>query len=54
LSLPQEGTDDPERRRRARVPTDIPFQTKPPIALVLLDQARAWGVPHRCVGAEAD
>jgi hypothetical protein len=32
----------------------VPFQTKPEIALVLLDQARAWGVPPRCVVADAD
>ena len=30
------------------------FQTTPEIALALLDQARAWGVPHRCVVADAD
>ncbi len=54
LSLPQEWTEDPERCRKARVPADMTFQTKPQIALELLDQARAWGVPHRCVVAEAD
>ncbi len=54
LSLPQEWTDAPERLRQARVPAAVTFQTAPQIALALLDQARAWGVPHRGGGAEAD
>jgi SRSO17 transposase len=29
-------------------------QTKPEVALTLIAQARAWGVPHRCVVADAD
>jgi SRSO17 transposase len=54
LYLPQTGADDPERRQHARVPAEIPLQTKPEIALARLDQARAWGVPPRGVVADAD
>src|SRR5437879_719130 len=46
LYLPQEWTDDPARLRKAKVPKDITFQTKPQIALDLLDQADLMGVPY--------
>jgi SRSO17 transposase len=54
LYLPKTWAYNAERRQQARVPEEIGFSTKPEIALALLDQARAWGVPYHGVVADAD
>ena len=54
LYLPQEWVQEAVRRGQAHVPPEMGFRTKPQIALELLDQANAWGLPHEVVSADAD
>jgi SRSO17 transposase len=45
LYLPVEWCDDAARRRRAKVPDDVVFQTKAQLAAGLVATARSWDVP---------
>ena len=53
LYLPESWAKDMERRRRAGVPDDMQFKTKPQIALGQLRQAIADNVPQGVVLADA-
>jgi len=53
LYLPREWTDDQQRMREAGVGEDVEFQTKPEIALALLDEANEIGIPHEAVVTDA-
>ncbi len=49
LYLPKEWAEDAERRKKARVPEEIEFKTKPQIALDQIRAACAAGVPRGVV-----
>src|SRR5260221_871074 len=51
LYLPQEGADDPARCQAAGIPQTVAFATKPELAQVQLERARAAGVPAAWVTA---
>ncbi|MFQ5885262.1 MAG: IS701 family transposase [Thermoplasmata archaeon] len=47
LYIPEEWFEDEQRCEEARIPDDVEFQTKPEIALDLMERAREAHVPHR-------
>jgi SRSO17 transposase len=53
LYLPQAWADDAERRKKAKIPDEVVFQTKPRIALDQLRAAHAQGVTPGVVLADA-
>ena len=53
LYLPELWANDKERRRKAGVPSEVQFQTKPEIALAQIRRARERGIPEGIVLADA-
>jgi SRSO17 transposase len=45
LYLPEEWCSDLERRRKAKIPEQIVFQTKPQLASALVERASGWELP---------
>jgi SRSO17 transposase len=52
LYLPEEWTAEPERRRRAKIPERVAFQTKPELACDLIERAAGWHIPAAPVIAD--
>ncbi len=52
LYLPEEWCDDQERRRKAKIPDELCFQTKPELAACMCDEAAGWEVPTAPVLAD--
>jgi len=49
LYMPKEWIEDPERRKKAGVPDELTFQTKPQMALEMIKNATTAGVPYKWV-----
>jgi SRSO17 transposase len=45
LYLPEEWCNELERRRKAKIPAQVVFQTKPQLAAALVERASAWELP---------
>ena len=52
LYLPEEWCDDRERRRKAKIPDEVCFQTKPRLAGSLVERAAGWQIPSAPILAD--
>src|ERR1700689_101067 len=46
LYLPEDWCEDEQRRRRAKIPSRVAFQTKPELGVELVERAAGWEVPR--------
>jgi len=53
LYLPEDWCADPERRRKAKIPEEVRFQTKPQLGLGLVKQAAGWAIDRAPVLGDA-
>ncbi len=53
LYLPQEWADDPQRRKKAKVPHAVTFATKPQLAQTMLSHALDAGIPAAWVTGDS-
>src|SRR2546430_7537694 len=53
LYLPEEWCEDRERRRKAKIPEEVCFQTKPQLAGGLCADAAAWEIPTAPILADS-
>jgi SRSO17 transposase len=53
LYLPEKWVNDPVRRKKAGVPEEVTFKTKPDLALDLIDEVKGWGLQVRPVLADS-
>ena len=44
LYLPEDWCDDPERRRKAKIPDEVEFKTKPELGVELIERAAGWEI----------